>query len=138
MTIRLGGIIFGLLLVGVLALWSFLPGVVDYTPAKKAPYYAFHEEKLKPEDGFSFDGVAGKWDYQQLQRGYQVYKQVCSACHDDGLAAEHMKQNGGDFDAVQEADGRLVSPTSGVVVETCALCHGPGGIADVVDAHSSR
>jgi ubiquinol-cytochrome c reductase cytochrome c1 subunit len=27
------------------------------------------------------DGPFGKWDAQQLQRGYQVYKEVCSACH---------------------------------------------------------
>ena len=33
---------------------------------------------------FSFmasDGPLGTWDLQQLQRGYQVYKEVCSACH---------------------------------------------------------
>ena len=27
------------------------------------------------------DGVMGKFDKQQLQRGFQVYKEVCSACH---------------------------------------------------------
>ena len=27
------------------------------------------------------DGPFGKWDLQQLQRGFQVYKEVCSACH---------------------------------------------------------
>ena len=30
---------------------------------------------------FSFDGVFGKWDQMQLQRGLQVYTEVCSACH---------------------------------------------------------
>ncbi len=81
MTIRLGGILFGLGLVGILVLWSLVPDTLKYTPATKSPYYAFHEEKLKPEGGFSFDGLAGKWDMQQLQRGYQVYKEVCSSCH---------------------------------------------------------
>ncbi|MDJ0979564.1 MAG: cytochrome c1 [Erythrobacter sp.] len=81
MTIRLGGIIFGLVLVGVLLAWSFIPDTVKYSAPTKSPYYAFHEEKLKPAGGFSFDGLGGKWDYQQLQRGYQVYKEVCSACH---------------------------------------------------------
>ena len=81
MTIRLGGILFGLALVGVLVFWSLAPGVKNYSSPVKAPYYAFHEEKLKPEGGFSFDGVGGKWDMAQLQRGYAVYKNVCSACH---------------------------------------------------------
>ena len=30
---------------------------------------------------FPFDGVFGKWDQAQLQRGLQVYTEVCSACH---------------------------------------------------------
>ena len=30
---------------------------------------------------FSFDGVFGKWDQKQLQRGLQIYTEVCSACH---------------------------------------------------------
>jgi len=56
---------------------------------------------------------------------------VCSACHTDFLDAEHMKQNGGDFDARKAADSSLIS--SGV--ETCTLCHGPGRIADVAEMH---
>ena len=27
------------------------------------------------------DGPFGKFDKQQLQRGFQVYKEVCAACH---------------------------------------------------------
>jgi ubiquinol-cytochrome c reductase cytochrome c1 subunit len=27
------------------------------------------------------DGVFGKFDNRQLQRGFQVFKEVCSACH---------------------------------------------------------
>ncbi|MCB2107150.1 MAG: cytochrome c1 [Rhodobacteraceae bacterium] len=30
---------------------------------------------------WTFDGLFGKFDKQQLQRGYQVYKEVCSSCH---------------------------------------------------------
>ncbi len=30
---------------------------------------------------FSFEGVFGHFDRAQLQRGYLVYKEVCSACH---------------------------------------------------------
>lgn len=81
MTIRLGGIIVGLAITGVLLLWSLLPGVINYAAPEKAPYYAFHEENIAPAGGFSFDGPLGKWDMAQLQRGYQVYKTVCAGCH---------------------------------------------------------
>ena len=30
---------------------------------------------------FSFEGPLGAYDQQQLQRGFQVYNEVCSACH---------------------------------------------------------
>jgi OmcA/MtrC family decaheme c-type cytochrome len=56
---------------------------------------------------------------------------ICSGCHSDFLAAEHMKQNGGDFMATKAADSSLIS--SGV--ETCTLCHGPGRTADVAAVH---
>ena len=56
---------------------------------------------------------------------------VCSACHVSSLAAEHMQQNGGDFNAMKAADSTLIS--SGV--ETCELCHGPGRSVDVAEVH---
>ncbi len=34
-----------------------------------------------PEHHWSFDGIFGTFDRAQLQRGFQVYKEVCSACH---------------------------------------------------------
>jgi ubiquinol-cytochrome c reductase cytochrome c1 subunit len=34
-----------------------------------------------PHQRWSFDGVFGTYDQAALQRGFQVYKEVCSACH---------------------------------------------------------
>jgi ubiquinol-cytochrome c reductase cytochrome c1 subunit len=34
-----------------------------------------------PHQQWSFDGVFGTYDRAALQRGFQVYKEVCSACH---------------------------------------------------------
>lgn len=34
-----------------------------------------------PEQSWSFDGIFGTYDRAALQRGFQVYKEVCSACH---------------------------------------------------------
>src|SRR5258706_11574085 len=39
------------------------------------------EEAKLPEEHWSFDGVFGTYDRAALQRGFQVYKDVCSACH---------------------------------------------------------
>lgn len=39
----------------------------------------FH--KHPKEVHFASDGPLGKFDRAQLQRGFQVYKEVCSACH---------------------------------------------------------
>ena len=41
-----------------------------------------HEFHLHPKEvSFASDGPLGKFDRQQLQRGFQVYKEVCAACH---------------------------------------------------------
>src|ERR1700733_3344890 len=34
-----------------------------------------------PHQQWSFEGVFGTYDEAALQRGFQVYKEVCSACH---------------------------------------------------------
>lgn len=82
--IRLGAIAIGLFFVGVVTFWSLIPGAYNLIagpPAEKSAYYPFKKDSHGPEGGFSFDGPFGKWDTQQLQRGYQVYKEVCAACH---------------------------------------------------------
>jgi ubiquinol-cytochrome c reductase cytochrome c1 subunit len=39
-------------------------------------------DPLPPKDiSFPFQGPFGMYDREQLQRGFQVYKEVCSACH---------------------------------------------------------
>lgn len=78
--VRLVGIGTGMVFVGVL-LWSLLWGVVAYVsePPKPTVEHEFHR---KPEHvDFSFNGPLGRFDRAQLQRGLQVYKEVCSACH---------------------------------------------------------
>ena len=39
------------------------------------------DETPLPRQEWSFDGVFGTYDRASLQRGFQVYKEVCSACH---------------------------------------------------------
>lgn len=35
----------------------------------------------EPKGGWSFTGLLGKPDQAELQRGFKVYKEVCSSCH---------------------------------------------------------
>ncbi|OFW80736.1 MAG: cytochrome C [Alphaproteobacteria bacterium RIFCSPLOWO2_01_FULL_40_26] len=44
---------------------------------------ALHPKQLKWE----FDGVFGRFDRASAQRGYQIYKEVCSSCHSLKLVA---------------------------------------------------
>ncbi|RMD64819.1 MAG: cytochrome c1, partial [Alphaproteobacteria bacterium] len=39
------------------------------------------EGKALPEYDWSFDGIFGRFDRPAMQRGLQVYREVCSACH---------------------------------------------------------
>lgn len=43
--------------------------------------FANSEQKHPEPQHWSFDGVTGTVDKQSAQRGYQVYKEVCAACH---------------------------------------------------------
>jgi ubiquinol-cytochrome c reductase cytochrome c1 subunit len=47
---------------------------------------------------WSFEGPFGKFDTAQLQRGYKVYREVCSACHSMNLLYfRNLGQKGGPF-----------------------------------------
>lgn len=47
-------------------------------------------DPLPPKEvAWSFDGVFGTYDRGTLQRGFQVYKEVCSACHSLNMVAFH-------------------------------------------------
>jgi len=80
--IRLFGILIGLGFTAAV-LWAFGWGagaVIDqgYLVEPTAEH-EFHEDPR--ELHLASDGAFGRFDRQQLQRGYQVYKEVCSACH---------------------------------------------------------
>ncbi|HXQ11975.1 MAG TPA: cytochrome c1 [Caulobacteraceae bacterium] len=54
---------------------------------------------LPPKDvHWSFEGPFGQFDQEQLQRGYKVYHDVCSACHSmDLMSYRNLGQEGGPF-----------------------------------------
>lgn len=52
-----------------------------------APAHSAGEAIPIPDRKFSFDGVFGTYDRASAQRGFQVYKEVCAACHGMRLVA---------------------------------------------------
>ena len=42
---------------------------------------AQEEAPTPPHQQWSFEGVFGTYDRAELQRGFQIYKEVCAACH---------------------------------------------------------
>lgn len=80
--IRLIGIFVGLGFT-VAVLWAFGWGSAAVIGqgylVEPTAEHEFHEHPKALH--LASDGPFGKWDLQQLQRGYQVYKEVCSACH---------------------------------------------------------
>ena len=84
--VRFFGFLVGLGFVGVAA-WSLLWGLIAYVqePPVETVEHRFHEHP-RPAS-FTFEGPFGTYDRQQLQRGFQVYKEVCAACHGLNLVA---------------------------------------------------
>jgi ubiquinol-cytochrome c reductase cytochrome c1 subunit len=70
----------GAVFAGVLLI-SLISGVATYVSSPPAPL-ASEEFHIPPKPlHLASDGPFGKFDKQQLQRGFQVYSEVCSACH---------------------------------------------------------
>jgi ubiquinol-cytochrome c reductase cytochrome c1 subunit len=78
--VRIIGFFVGLGFVLVLLISLFV-GAAAYIgePPEKSVEKRFHEEPKRVS--FKSDGPFGRFDLQQVQRGFQVYKEVCSACH---------------------------------------------------------
>lgn len=70
---------FGFVLVAAVSLFT---GVVAYVGAEhhESAEHRFHED---PRNfAFSFDApIFARFDNQQLQRGFRVYREVCAGCH---------------------------------------------------------
>jgi ubiquinol-cytochrome c reductase cytochrome c1 subunit len=80
MLARLISYVIGFVFAGILLI-SLITGVATYIHSPPAPLASeeFHRQP-KPLH-LASDGPFGKFDRRQLQRGFQVYSEVCSACH---------------------------------------------------------
>jgi ubiquinol-cytochrome c reductase cytochrome c1 subunit len=76
----------GAVFAGVLLI-SMISGIAEYVSNPPAPL-ASEEFHLKPKPlELASDGMLGRFDKRQLQRGFQVYSEVCSACHSLSLVS---------------------------------------------------
>ncbi|MBV8593323.1 MAG: cytochrome c1 [Caulobacteraceae bacterium] len=65
---------------------------------------------------WSFEGPFGRYDQAQLQRGYKVYREVCSSCHSMNMVAfRNLGDPGGPF-----WDPKYPNPNDNPVVKTIA------------------
>ncbi len=85
--VRIIGFLVGLGFVGVLLISLFI-NLGDYfsNPPEMTAEGEYYHHDVKPLH-LASDGPFGHFDRQQLQRGFQVYKEVCAACHGLNLVA---------------------------------------------------
>jgi len=76
----------GFCLVAAVSLVSGFATFVSAEPVEETAELKYHEHP-KHDAHWSFAGPFGKFDEQQLQRGFQVYKEVCAGCHGLNLVA---------------------------------------------------
>src|SRR3954470_12703979 len=84
--VRIIGFVVGLVFAGVLLL-SLISGVAIYFNTPPAPLASNEFHREHKDLALASDGPFGKFDKRQLQRGFQVYSEVCSACHSLKLVA---------------------------------------------------
>ncbi len=82
-------------------------GIVIAALVALAPMAANAQEARHPHpEHWSFAGPFGTFDQGAVQRGFQVYKEVCAACHTmDHLTYRHLGEKGGPFVASGKWNG---------------------------------
>jgi ubiquinol-cytochrome c reductase cytochrome c1 subunit len=78
--------------------FAFAAGLVSgLAVAAQAQPAPIDTKRLPVKDvDFSFEGPFGTYDRGALQRGFQVYKEVCSACHNlSHIAFHNLDEDGG-------------------------------------------
>jgi ubiquinol-cytochrome c reductase cytochrome c1 subunit len=117
---------------------------VAFSLAAASAASAAGSEARHPKDAaWSFDGPFGRYDADALQRGYQVYRQVCASCHGMSLVSfRNLGQEGGPFhlDACPEGFAEGVdcsNPNDNPIVKAIAsefqVQDGPNDFGEMFD-----
>jgi ubiquinol-cytochrome c reductase cytochrome c1 subunit len=78
--VRVIGFFVGLVFAGILLI-AFISNLASYFSNPPTPLAAEEFHKAPKPLHLASDGPFGHFDKQQLQRGFQIYSEVCSACH---------------------------------------------------------
>jgi cytochrome c1 len=90
----------------------------------------FSEPETPQQVGWSFNGVFGTYDRAAVQRGFQVYKEVCSACHSLNMVAFHdLSGPGGP--GFSEAQAKAIAAGYKIPAE-------PNDKGEIFDANGNR
>jgi len=109
--IRIGAFAFGLFITAWLLISAAMGSYTMVTEPE--PATAEEEFHLHPKHpGFSFEGPLGRFDQAQLQRGLQVYKEVCAACHSLNRVAFR------DFEGLGYTPGQVKTIATEWLIET--------------------
>jgi len=77
---------------------KFINNIIIITFISLFTFSVFSEEKKQNfiETNWSHEGIFGTFDRASLQRGYQVYQEVCSGCHSiQHLSYRNLYEKGG-------------------------------------------
>ena len=83
----------------------------NFTPMKLFSASSSNYAVKAKEVTFPFDGVFGKFDYNSIQRGFKIYREICSSCHsiklfayrdlaNIGYSKEEIKQIASEYDVI--------------------------------------
>jgi len=90
---------------------------------------AFAQDVVIPRESWTFAGPFGTYDKNQLQRGFQVFKEVCSGCHAAHLLAfRNLSEPGGP--AFSEAQVKALAATYEIADPTADGGKRPGLSSD--------
>src|SRR6202451_2846093 len=102
-----------------------------------APLVASAQEAdAPPRQHWSFSGPFGTFDQAQLQRGFKIYREVCSNCHSLKLVSfRNLADSGGtDFTAAQAATIAATFQVTDGPNDEGQMFQRPGKIADYFPA----
>lgn len=105
-----------------------------------APVALAKESKAHPKHAeFSFEGPLGTYDRGALQRGFQVYQQVCSTCHSLNLLSYRtLGEKGGPFECfpAPHAEGKSDAHGTGHARPVCPATPNDNPIVKAIAAEA--
>lgn len=90
-----------------------------------SPAFSASHAKHPKQINWSFDGIMGKFDKASAQRGFQIYREVCSSCHSiKRIAFRNLHEIG-----FSEAEIKQIASEYNVI-------DGPDEVGDMFERHA--